>query len=99
MQDEDVALFSIAGNHLGYEDQLDLPNRINFAGATAGIGPFKFDLASFTKPFTMLVNFVNGTAVKVFEWVQFDAYGLSFLVVSGLVWCNTSYILPDSACC
>ncbi|WIA13068.1 hypothetical protein OEZ85_006672 [Tetradesmus obliquus] len=76
-QGEDVALFSIDGNHFGYENELDLPNRINFDGAKVKLGPLSFGLGWADKPFQGLVNAVNKSIVPVFEWLQYKAYFLS----------------------
>eukprot|EP00879_Flechtneria_rotunda_P004661 GHRR01004922.1.p1 GENE.GHRR01004922.1~~GHRR01004922.1.p1 ORF type:complete len:282 (+),score=70.89 GHRR01004922.1:275-1120(+) len=94
-QDEDVALFSIDGNHFGYEDELDLPNQINLEGAQGSIGPIKFSLAPLTRPLKSLINIVNKTAVRLFEWVQYDAYWLSSVIVSAI---GTSRFILGQSC-
>jgi hypothetical protein len=82
LQGEDVALFSIDGNHFGYENELDLPNRINFDGAKVKLGPISFGLDWADKPFKGLVNAVNKVIVPGFEWLQYKAYFLSPILVS-----------------
>jgi hypothetical protein len=82
LQDEDVALFSIDGNHFGYENELDLPSRINFDGAKVKLGPISFGLGWADQPFRCLVNVVNKVIVPGFEWLQYKAYFLSPILVS-----------------
>lgn len=73
-QGEDVALFSIDGNHVGYEDELDLPNRINFDGAALSLGPFKVSLAPLDGALASLINLVNKTIVPGIEFLQYQSY-------------------------
>jgi hypothetical protein len=85
LQGEDVALFSIDGNHFGYENELELPNRINFDGAKVKLGPFSFGLGWADKPFRRLVNVVNKAIVPGFEWLQYRAYFLSPILVRAML--------------
>jgi hypothetical protein len=74
LQDEDVALFSIDGNHVGYENQLDLPNRINFDGSFLKFGPFKVSLAPLDGALAAVINIVNKTIVPGIEFLQYRSY-------------------------
>lgn len=76
MQGEDVALFSIAGNHFGYEDELDLPPEVIFDGAALKLGPFSISLAPLGAPLTRLVTWVNSTIVPGLEYLQYDAFNV-----------------------
>eukprot|EP00878_Enallax_costatus_P000934 GHUV01001064.1.p1 GENE.GHUV01001064.1~~GHUV01001064.1.p1 ORF type:complete len:693 (+),score=197.31 GHUV01001064.1:200-2278(+) len=90
-QGEDVALFSIQGNHFGYEDELDLPNRVNFKGAKLQLGPLPpVDISGLEKPLTNLIKLVNKTVVRAFEWVQYKAYFL------GPIWGNSPEQQPEA---
>jgi hypothetical protein len=82
LQGEDVALFSIDGNHFGYENELDLPNRIDFNGAK---GPFGLGLGWAGKLLEQLVNWVNENLVPGVEWLQYRAYFLSFILVRAML--------------
>jgi hypothetical protein len=76
LQDEDVALFSIDGNHVGYENQLDLPNRINFDGSFLKFGPFKVSLAPLDGALAAVINVVNKTIVPGIEYLQYKSYNV-----------------------
>jgi hypothetical protein len=69
-----VALFSIDGNHVGYENQLDLPNRINFDGSFLKFGPFKVSLAPLDGALAAVINAVNKTIVPGIEFLQYRSY-------------------------
>jgi len=81
-QGEDVALFSIDGNHFGYENELDLPNRVNFDGAALKLGPINISLAPLDRPLAGLINVVNKTIVSAIEYLQYKSYNpaTSFLL-------------------
>lgn len=74
LQGEDVALFSIDGNHVGYENQLDLPNRINFDGSFLKFGPFKVSLAPLDGALAAVINTVNKAIVPGIEFLQYRSY-------------------------
>eukprot|EP00775_Hariotina_reticulata_P002823 gene2823-3116_t len=76
-ENEDVALFTIDGNHVGYEDELDLPTAINFVGAHASLGPIRIPLEGLQLPLTVLLKVVNSTLIKVAEVCQYRFYWLS----------------------
>lgn len=69
-----MALFSIDGNHVGYENQLDLPNRINFDGSFVKFGPFQVSLAPLDGALAALINVVNKTIVPGIEFLQYRSY-------------------------
>jgi hypothetical protein len=83
-QGEDVAFFAIKGNHVGYEDQLNIPTRVNFEGAALQLGPLRIPLAGLQLPITVATKLLNATLIRAAELVQYNAYFLEPLLVSGV---------------
>lgn len=94
-----MALFSIDGNHVGYEDELDLPNRINFDGAALSLGPIKVSLAPLDGALASLITLVNKTIVPGIEFLQYRSYNALtqfFLVRETVAWGSPA--LPAGTC-
>lgn len=86
-----MALFTIAGNHVGYEDELDLPTAINFDGAYANLGSIRIPLRGLQLPLTVLLKLVNSTLIKLAEVCQYRFYWLSPILVSQILHSHHNY--------
>lgn len=77
---EDVAFIGVKGNHVGYEDQLNIPTRVNLQGAALQLGPLAIPLAGLQTPITFATKLLNTTFIKAAELVQYNAYFLEPLL-------------------
>ncbi len=76
-------MVTVDGNHTGFEDQLLLPTTVSLEGANI---PFPISLigaSNLDRLVGGLLWALNGTVIKLVEFLEYKTYVLSFLIVSG----------------
>lgn len=94
-----MAIFSISGNHVGYEDQLNIPTNINLQGAKLQVGPLAVPLEGLALPIKIVTTLLNSTLIRAAEVIQYKAYFLSPLLVSPWVSYGTRVLTRKCCAC